>query len=48
MLLGEGEAVTMLLKFNSKEARRGSEIFEPVMRLLICEEEGPMTRMSST
>ena len=31
VLLGEGEAVTMLLKFDSKEARRGSEIFEPEM-----------------
>ena len=33
VLLGEGEAVTMLLKFNSKEARRGSEIFEPEMSM---------------
>ena len=28
VLLGEGEVVMMLLKFDSKEARRGSEIFE--------------------
>ena len=31
MFLGEGEAVSMLLKFDSKEARRGSKIFEPKM-----------------
>ena len=28
VFLGEGEAVSMLLKFDSKEARRGSKIFE--------------------
>ena len=31
VFLGEGEAVPMLLKFDSKEARCGSEIFEPEM-----------------
>ena len=33
--LGEGEAVPMLLKFDSKEARRGSEIFELEMLMKI-------------
>ena len=36
--LGEGEAVPMLLKFNSKEARRGSKIFEPEMLVERCNE----------
>ena len=36
--LGKGEAVLMLLKFNSKKVRRGSKIFEPEMLVERCNE----------
>ena len=36
--LGDGEAIPMLLKFNSKEARRRSKVFETEMLVERCNE----------
>ena len=36
--LGEGEAIPILLKFNSKEARRGSKVFEMNVLVERCNE----------